>query len=157
MRDVQFINKCMIKEDALEHYRKLERMYALAPINQFYRPTLQVQEGAAVLTIPVREAFHHTAGAMHGSVYFKALDDAAFFAANSLVQDVFVLTATFELTFLRPVQSGDIRAEGKVIGHEGRRILASSTLFDAHGTKVAEGSGTFALSKISLNQEVGYL
>jgi acyl-coenzyme A thioesterase PaaI-like protein len=36
---------------------------------------------------------HHSIHAVHGSVYFKALDDAAFFAVNSLVEDVFVLTA----------------------------------------------------------------
>ena len=157
MQDVQDINMCMISEVELEHYRKLERMYALAPINQFYLPTLVVKEGASTLTIPVREAFHHTAGAMHGSVYFKALDDAAFFAANSMVHDVFVLTATFEITFLRPVQSGTIRAEGRIVGGEGRRILAVSQLFDEHGTLVAEGSGTFARSKIVLDEEVGYI
>lgn len=141
----------------MEHYRKLERMYGRAPINQFYDPTLRVMDGAATLTIPVREAFHHTAGAMHGSVYFKALDDAAFFAANSIVEDVFVLTATFEISFLRPVQSGVIRAEGRVISRDDRRITAESQLFDAQGTCVAEGTGAFALSRIQLNASVGYV
>jgi hypothetical protein len=35
----------------------------------------------------VRPDFFHAAHAVHGSVYFKALDDAAFFAVASLVQE----------------------------------------------------------------------
>ena len=73
-----------------EHFRKLERMYHAAPINQFYRPVLTVGEGSAELEIPIRPEFFHAAAAVHGSVYFKALDDAAFFAVNSLVTEVFV-------------------------------------------------------------------
>ena len=34
----------------------------------------------------------HTAGAAHGTLFFKMLDDAAFYAANSLVTDRFLLT-----------------------------------------------------------------
>jgi len=70
-----------------EHYRKLERMYASAPINDFFRPVMQVSEGRAVITMKVRRDFYHAANAVHGALYFKALDDAAFFAVNSLVPD----------------------------------------------------------------------
>ena len=34
----------------------------------------------------------HAAGAGHGTIYFKMLDDAAFYAANSMVEEQFVLT-----------------------------------------------------------------
>ena len=44
------------------------------------------------------EAAGHAAGAVHGSYYFKVLDDACYFAANSLVSDVFVLTVSFVIT-----------------------------------------------------------
>ena len=71
------------------HFRKLERMYLGAPINQWYRPTLSISEGSAEVSIAVRPEFFHAANAVHGSVYFKLLDDSAFFAANSLVEDVF--------------------------------------------------------------------
>ena len=46
-----------------EHYRKLERMYAGAPINEYYRPTLTVSEGAAEVVIAVRPDFFHAARA----------------------------------------------------------------------------------------------
>lgn len=33
------------------HYRKLEHMYHVAPINRYYSPRLEVTEGRSVLTI----------------------------------------------------------------------------------------------------------
>ena len=140
----------------MEHHRKLERMYAVAPINQYFKPTLQIESGRSELRIDVRQDFHHTAGAMHGVVYFKAMDDAAFFAANSLVEDVFVLTATFEIEFLRPVITGQIRAVAKVTEQTARRIYATAELYDAQNQLVGRGRGEFARSKIRLTAEVQY-
>lgn len=100
----------------MEHHRKLERMSAGAPINQWYRRQLAISRGATELALMLRPEFHHAAGATHGSVYFEVLDDATFFAAASVVEDVFVLTAHFEIDFLRPVVSGEIRAIAKVTG-----------------------------------------
>ena len=62
-----------------DHHRKLEAMYLGGPINAFYRPTIAVSDGEAVIEMDVRPEFWHAASAMHGSVYFKLLDDAAFF------------------------------------------------------------------------------
>src|SRR6185436_14124985 len=73
-----------------EHFRKLERMYDAAPINQYFRPVLTVGDALAEVAIVVRPDFFHAANAVHGSIYFKAMDDAAFFAVNSIVHDVFV-------------------------------------------------------------------
>jgi uncharacterized protein (TIGR00369 family) len=135
----------------MEHYRKLERMYAAAPTNEYFASRLTVAEGRAEVRILVRPDFHHAAGAMHGSVYFKALDDATFFAANSLVTDVFVLTARFEIEFLRPVASGEVRAVGKVTGDDGHRIEAAGDLYDDENRLVGRGVGYFARSKLALN------
>ena len=140
-----------------DHYRKLERFYHGALINQYYRLWLTVGEGRAELVIPVRPEFFHAAGAVHGSVYFKALDDAAFFAANSLVEDVFVLTASFNLYLTRPVAEGEMRAEGRVVHRSLRLILAESELSDGRGRPVARGSGSFMRSDIRLGPEVGYV
>ena len=93
-----------------DHFRKLERMYAGAPVNQFFRPRLTIGEGRAELRLAVRPDFFHAAGAAHGVVYFKAMDDSAFFAASSLVEDVFVLTAGFTLHLLRPISAGEMIA-----------------------------------------------
>lgn len=139
-----------------EHYRKLERMYASAPVNKYYAPTMRVSEGRAEVTIPVRSEFFHAGGAVHGLVYFKALDDAAFFAVSSLVDDVFVLTASFNLYFTRPISEGEMKATGRVVYRSARLFIAESVLVDSDGREIARGSGTFMPSTIALSPEVGY-
>jgi uncharacterized protein (TIGR00369 family) len=140
----------------LEHFRKLERRYAAAPINRWFAPSLIVSSGRAEVRIPLRPEFHHSAGSTHGSVYFKALDDAAFFAANSLVTDVFVLTATFELELLRPVVAGEFRAVAQVTERGERQIVAEGELLDGDGVLVARGKGRFARSRTPLSPAVHY-
>src|SRR6185503_18075324 len=78
-----------------EHHRKLERLYAKAPVSRWYGATIAIDDARAEVRIAVRPEFHHAANAVHGSVYFRALDDAAFFAANSRVRDVLVLTVSY--------------------------------------------------------------
>lgn len=140
-----------------EHFRKLERMYhQAAPINRFYRPTLSVSHGAAELRMPVRPELFHAAHAVHGSVYFKALDDAAFFAVNSLVTDVFVLTVSFTIYLTRPITEGTLRAMGRVVHRSRNLFLAEAELQDGQERQVGRGSGSFMRSKIALTPDVGY-
>lgn len=138
------------------HFRRLERMYESAPINRFFEPTLKVFEGRAELAIPIKSDFFHAAHSIHGSVYFKALDDSAFFAANSLVPDFFVLTSSFNVYFTRPVSEGELRAVGTVVHQSRQLIVAESVVHDSSGRQVARGSGTFLRSQLQLTPEIGY-
>ncbi len=139
-----------------EHYARLVRAYLAAKTNAYYEPRLEIEEGKAQLEIDVREELHHAAGAVHGSHYFKALDDAAFFAVNSLVQDVFVLTATFTVHLMRPITSGVLVAEGQVVNASKRLFWAESILRDEEGRQLARGNGTFLRSQIALGPDIGY-
>ncbi len=47
--------------------------------------------------------FMQLIGAVHGAHYFLVWDNAAFFAANALVEDVFVLMISFTTGLTRPV------------------------------------------------------
>ncbi|RME82192.1 MAG: PaaI family thioesterase [Caldilineae bacterium] len=131
-------------------------MYLAAPNNGYYRPTLKVSQGRAELVIPVRREFFHAAGAVHGSVYFKALDDSAYFAASSLVFDVFLLTASFQVHFLRPIAAGEIHARAEVVHHSRRLLIADSVLTDAEGRAIARGTGTFMPGDFPLSPDIGY-
>ena len=135
-----------------EHYRKLESMYLAAPINKFYDPTIKITEGESEITSWVKKDFFHAANAVHGSVYFKMLDDAAFFAANSMVEDVFVFTAGFEIKFLRPIASGKLIAKGEMCDNFGNKFEARAKLFDQEGELIATGKGVFVKSKILLSE-----
>jgi uncharacterized protein (TIGR00369 family) len=120
-----------------EHWRALERIYLNAPTNEYYRPTIRVGRGESEVQVEARPDFHHAAGAVHGSVYFKLLDDAAFFAANSLVRDYFVLTSDFTVHLLRPVATGTLVGRGHVVNARARQFVAESQLFDENGTLLA--------------------
>jgi uncharacterized protein (TIGR00369 family) len=140
---------------SIDHYRKLERMYLSAPINQFYSPTIEIAEGRSVIEFPVRPEFFHPGNAIHGSVYFKALDDAAFFAVNSLVEDCFVVTVSFNIYLTRPVSEGILCAEGRMVSSTANHFVGDSVL-TVGGHEVARGSGTFLRSKIRLLDTTGY-
>jgi len=138
------------------HYRKLEQLYASAPITRWYGAGIEIADGEATVRIPIRGEFLHAAAAVHGSVYFRALDDAAFFAVNSRVVDVFVLTVSFTAHFMAPVKEGEIRAVGRVTHEAGRLFVGESELLDASGRLLAKGIGTFTRSGIPLGPQVGY-
>ena len=138
------------------HFRKLEAMYRAAPCNRHFESILQVGDGTAEIEMAVKEAFLHAAGAIHGSVYFKAMDDAAYFAAQSQLEGVFLLTANFQLHFLRPISHGSLRAVGTVTGRTRSQFLADAALYDDQGRLAARGGGSFMRSAIKLTPDVGY-
>jgi uncharacterized protein (TIGR00369 family) len=139
------------------HFRALEQMYHEAPCNDRLDPTLSIDTAEASIEFDVDESTHHAAGGMHGSYYFKALDDAAFFAVNSLVEDVFVLTTGFDVHFERPVSEGTVRAEGVVVNANPNQLLASAIAEDGEGNEIARGTGRFARSRVELDEDVGYV
>jgi uncharacterized protein (TIGR00369 family) len=145
-------------EEMQEHYGKLERMYLSAPVNTaLYKGiTIAISDEKAVLTLPVEDKFFHAANAIHGSVYFKMLDDAAFFAVNSVVKDVFVYTVSFNIQLLRPVSGGLITARGELKFKSQSLFIADSVLYDENGKLVGRGSGNFMKSKIGLTEDIGY-
>ena len=132
------------------HYICLQKMYLAAPVNKIYMPEIKVSDSTAEISIELFEKFYHSAGAIHGSVYFKMLDDAAFFAANSLETDVFVLTTSFTTYITRPVTSGRLTAIGKVVNQNKSQFIAESIAYNDKGKEVARGSGLFVRSKILL-------
>ena len=140
------------------HFRKLERMYLSAPINnELYRGiTINISNEKAELTLKAEPKFFHAANAMHGSVYFKMLDDAAFFAVNSMVQDVFVYTVSLNIQLLRPVSKGIIRSIGELKFRSNNLFIADSTLFEENNKLVGRASGNFMKSKIELSKDIGY-
>ena len=139
-----------------EHYRRLERMYMAAPANEYFKPEITVGDGTAEVRLAVRPDYFHAASAVHGSVYFKLLDDATFFAASSLVSDVFVLTASFNIYFLRPISAGTMTARGTIVSRSSRLLIGEGVLTDGDGREIARGTGTFMPSRVALDERVGY-
>ena len=140
------------------HFRALEALYAAAPINKFFESHLEIpEEGVARITFDVDERVYHAAGAAHGTTYFKMLDDAAFYAVNSLVTDRFLLTTAFNLLFTKPITAGPVVAEGRWVSGRRRVFVADARLIGPDGEEAARGTGTFMRSRIPLSSLQGYV
>jgi uncharacterized protein (TIGR00369 family) len=144
-------------DGAQAHHRALESLYRSAPINRAFPSELEiVEDGFARIRFEVTGGHYHAAGALHGTAYFKMLDDAAFYAVNSLVTDRFVLTTAFNLLFTKPIKAGPVVAEGRWISGRKRVFVGDARLIDQYGEEAARGTGTFMRSQIALSSLPGY-
>lgn len=141
-----------------DHFDRLAKMYLNANINKYIFDTTkcQISEGKATISLSISEKFFHSLDAIHGSIYFKLLDDAAFFAVNSVITDVFVLTTSFNINIIKPVNSGLITAIGKIRYKSKNLFVAESKLYNENKQEIAFGTGNFAKSKIGLTDNIGY-
>lgn len=139
------------------HFRALESLYAAAPINQLFESRLEIPEsGVSRIHFTIDPRLFHAGGAAHGTSYFKMLDDAAFYACNTLVTDRFLLTTAFNLLLTRPLKAGPVVAEGRWISGHRRVFVGEARLLDRDGEEAARGTGTFMRSRIALASLAGY-
>ena len=139
------------------HFRGLEALYRAAAINALFDSEIEIEEaGTARIRFEIQPAMNHAAGAAHGALYFKMMDDAAFYACNSLVSDRFLLTTAFNLVFTRPLKRGPVVAEGRWISGKRRVFVGEARLLLPDGEEAARGTGTFMRSHIPLSSLPGY-
>ena len=138
------------------HIESLVDLHNAANINQFYKPRLALSEGTAEIQVDVVDKFFHAGGAVHGSVFFKMLDDAAWYAANTLEKEFFLVTTSFTTYITRPVSSGTVRAVGSVVNSNKSQFISEAVIYDEEGKELGRGNGIFVKSKIPLVNADGY-
>lgn len=139
------------------HFRALESLYNSAPINALFKSALEIVEpGLARIRFEIGPDTFHAAGAAHGTLYFKMMDDAAFYACNSLVSDRFLLTTAFNMVFTSPLREGPVIAEGRWISGKRRVFVGEARLLTPDGEEAGRGTGTFMRSHIPLSSLQGY-
>jgi uncharacterized protein (TIGR00369 family) len=133
-------------------FQHLETMYLNAPFQKLYPgTTIQIAAGRAEISLDINNRYHHAAQAMHGSVYFRLLDDACYFAALSADPTYFLLTKTFEINFIRPFKKGKVFATGLLMGRTLEGYRAKGELKDNRGKLLAKGEGLFLPGNHKLN------
>jgi len=142
----------------MNHFQRLEKMYLNANINtkMFTSTTAEISHSKAKIGITVSEKHFHALGAIHGSVYFKLLDDAAFFAVSSIEEEFFVLTTSFNINILKPASKGKLTSYGSVRFKSKNIFTAESRIVNEQGEEIAFGTGNFAKSKMKLSKDIGY-
>jgi len=137
------------------HFSKLKNMYFHSEINSQYNPVIEIFEGKSEVAIPITPSLLHSGNALHGSIYFKVLDDSAFLAANSLEKDHFALTSTFTTYITEPVSHGILKAAARVVNQTRAQIVVESIAYN-HAQEVARGHGIFVRSRRLLKDVADY-
>jgi acyl-coenzyme A thioesterase PaaI-like protein len=105
------------------HFRALESLYRHAAINRLFDSEIEIAEpGFTRICFEIGPETNHAAGAAHGTLYFKMMDDAAFYACNSMVSDRFLLTTAFTLVFTRPLKHGPVTRRGPLGQRQASRL-----------------------------------
>ena len=137
------------KED---YYKTLKECYENAPINKFYQPTATIADGIAEIRMPLKEDFYHYGNYQHGSVYFKMCDDAGYFAAQSQEFEKFIVTASYNIYFLKPIKLGQMVAKGSILNKTKTQFICETVIFNDNKDIIARGSGVFVRSSRPLEQ-----
>jgi uncharacterized protein (TIGR00369 family) len=144
------------KRQRAAHCRKLESMYLAAPCNEYYDPGIRISEGEAEIVIPVQKKFLDAAGSVHGSVFHRALNDAALFAVNSIVPKELMLSTDFHIRLTGATAEGDLIARGRVVGMSEDHCLAEAVVLDGEGGELGRGTGIFEKTETPLSPDMGY-
>ena len=138
------------------HFENIIKGYSNAPINQIFKPKMKLNLGECEINMKILKDYHHSANSLHGSIYFKMLDDAAWGASNSYIEDVFLFTYNFNVYLTKPVSNGMIKSKAKVVDKKDGKIKAKSILYDSQKNQIGNGSGIFMRSKYLLKDAIGF-
>ncbi len=105
----------------------------------------EAQRGRVLVTLLPTDAHLNPAGTVHGGLTATLLDSCMGLAIQSMLDtEVSQTTLEFKISLVRPItpDTGEIRAEGKVLNC-GRRIgTAEGTVVDRRGRLLAHGTTT---------------
>ncbi|MET9387045.1 PaaI family thioesterase [Streptomyces sp. NPDC002928] len=108
----------------------------------------EVEPGRAVFSLTPGEEHYNPIGSVHGGVYATLLDSAAGCAVHStLPQGVAYTSLDLTVKFLRriTVDTGTVRAIGRVVNSGRRTALAEATLVDANDRLLAHATSSCML------------
>ncbi len=104
---------------------------------------VKVEPGYAELEIELDRRHRNTIGTVHGGVYASLADTALGIAHGSLLGEGEISTTVdLQITFLRPLTEGAMRAVGRVIRHGRNLTYVECDVTDAEGRLAARATST---------------
>ncbi len=105
---------------------------------------VELDEGRAVFETEAGVAHHNPADRVHGGFLAGLADSAMGFAYGSTLDEGEACTnVDVSIRFLRPVWTGRLRAEGRVVKRGRRTGLAEADVTDTDGRLIARATSTF--------------
>jgi acyl-CoA thioesterase len=122
------------------------------PTSEFTRQlgmeTVSIADGVCVIELELDARHMSVARRAHGGVLFAMLDTVM---GRSILSKLppgrGCATIEASIHYFRPVQSGRIRAEGRLVRLTRRIAYAEGTLCDADGVMLARSAGSFFLTE----------
>ncbi len=107
---------------------------------------VEAAEGSGVARIELAEQHGNPNGVTHGAVLFAMVDTAMGQATMGVLDEgLFCASVDVQLRFIRPVSSGVVVAEAKVL-KKGRNVVhLEAGVVDDRDRLIATASGTFAI------------
>ena len=108
----------------------------------------EVEHGRAVFSLVPGEEHYNPIGSVHGGIYATLLDSAAGCAVQStLPQGMAYTSLDLTVKFLRPItlDTGRVRAVGRVVSSGRRTALAEAQLLDGTDRLLAHATSTCML------------
>lgn len=117
------------------------------PIAKTMGMTLKIDDkGSARVTLPYNPDFDHGHQGIHGGVYMTLLDTAAWFtSAVTHEKECWIATSEMAVHFLGPASRTELTAVGRILKSGKRQDIVEVMLYDAEGTAVGQGVGTFTI------------
>jgi uncharacterized protein (TIGR00369 family) len=107
-----------------------------------------ISEGAAVLSLPIREDLLQAGNMVHGGVLSVLIDSVIGTAVRTVLDtDEFSVTAEMNINYFRPAIKGKIIAEGKLVNKGKLLIVGTVDIKDEDGRLLATGRATYAVKK----------
>lgn len=113
--------------------------------------TVHDGEGKTQVVLQITDNLKQFYGNVHGGVIASLLDSSIAVAVNQqLASGEGASTVEIKLNYLRPVNKGTLRAEGKVIQKGKKIIVGQCEIKDDDGNMVAFGTATFIVTQLAL-------
>ena len=139
-----------------KHFDKLEKMYSNSNLNKILEGKIEISQGESILNFHFRKNMQSETKNIHNAYNFMSMENVAFYAANSLIEDVLVSTRSFEVSFFKPTNSKKLTAKAKFIEKSMGNYIISTELLDHNGIVISKGKGIFRRSKTLLKNIKNY-
>ncbi|NWQ42854.1 PaaI family thioesterase [Bacillus sp. EB106-08-02-XG196] len=107
-----------------------------------------ISEGAAVLSLSIREDLLQSGNMVHGGVLSVLIDSVIGTAVRTVLDpNEFSVTAEMNINYFRPAIKGKIFAEGKLVNKGKLLIVGTGEIKDEEGRLLAIGKATYAVKK----------
>jgi acyl-CoA thioesterase len=106
-------------------------------------------DGTSECAIEIGESLMNSNGALHGGVVYSMADTGMGAALHSVLsRGELCVTVEIKIVYLKPVTSGILKCESKVIRKDAEIAVLESNVKN-HGALVARALGTFSILKKS--------